>query len=1028
TSPVAGALVCLNKGAETYASGYTNSQGWVELRISPSTSGNLDYCITAQNCYPARGRIVVTGTSTAPALEYAGCRILDGDGRLDPGETIDMCVSVRNTGSASATGTTVRLQSLSPLVQILDSVSYLGTVAVGDSVESGKLRVAISDSAPRGARAEFALACSSAQGSWSPSFSLQIGESGPRYRLWSDHDVGNMILSVTSVGSIGTLGPYREGSGLKYPRNAGYGSLYFTSLACGNGPDYVVDRWYGQPTSTWNQDWRILDTLHSISPIATDQEYQATFDDNGHSAPKGLTVAQWSGSSRRMPYQDFVIISYTLTNRGNQPINGLYVGIMSDFDISNLTRNDVYSDAGRRLIYMTPASSYDPSVGIKLLNPSTAANLSAIDHSVYVQPARMMTEAVKDSFLRGAISRPNSNRSDNWSCMVSAGPFDLAPGAAQKVAFALVGGEGRAELLAHADSAQSFFDRQIPAGITYLRSIVDDAPPGGNGDGTINPGESINLPVWVVNRSDRSAHGVWGMLHAISGETLVAVTDSIRYFGHVGPGDSATTGSNGFRFSVAQACTNGYYLPLSLVCHDTLESVFTSLPPLRVGATQLVPVNIQVWDQAHGNGNGRLDPNERAEIAIGLANTGETRAEQVTVRLRSSDTRLTILDSVGFYGSIAPDSVVLNESDRFEVQVGSVQPETQLPCTLEVQGTDYHVLRTVSLEAGILTASDPIPDGPRQPAVYYAYDDCDSLYVGHPVYDWIELRNRGTRLDLGDDETRTVQLPAAFGPFYYYGQRHTAVSISSNGFVIPGASSYAQWQNSQLPSPKSPSLIAGLWDDLYPPSGRGIWYAYDSSARAFVVEWDSVPHLSNGTFERFEIVILDTTFSEPGLILNPILTQYQTASYLASSTIGIQDSTGTIGVQCLYDGQLHRGAAQVTAGRAIAYRAGLPTVGQTQTLRPANRSNLSLAGQPNPLRTAARVRFSLPSQGRVRLTIHDMTGRRIRTVLDAALEPGSHTVTWHRDDDQGRNVPSGVYAYRLETETGSLFLKAVVLD
>jgi hypothetical protein len=73
----------------------------------------------------------------------------------------------------------------------------------------------------------------------------------------------------------------------------------------------------------------------------------------------------------------------------------------------------------------------------------------------------MMTEAVKDSFLRGAISRPNSNGSRNWSCVVSAGPFDLEVGGRAFVAFAFVGGNTEQELLEHADSAQSWFDRSV---------------------------------------------------------------------------------------------------------------------------------------------------------------------------------------------------------------------------------------------------------------------------------------------------------------------------------------------------------------------------------------------------------------------------------------------------------------------------------------------------------------------------------------------------------------------------------------
>jgi hypothetical protein len=305
-------------------------------------------------------------------------------------------------------------------------------------------------------------ACTAAQGYWETYFETRIGDLPPVKRLWADHDNNDMILSVTSLGSIGTLGPYLEGSGLKYPRNAPNGDIYFTSFACGNGPDYVVDRWYGHPSSNPQADWRVVDTLHAVAPPrAGGQEYQTVIDDSAHATPKGLTVTQWSASVADPGLRDFVVITYDLKNQGTQPIDSVYAGVLSDFDINNKTSNSVHSDTLRRLTYMTYQDSNEYSAGIKLLSPLAAANLSAIDNNVYVNPSAMMTEAVKDSFLRGAISLPNSNGSRNWSCVVSAGPFDLEVGARAFVAFAFVGGNTQPEMLEHADSAQSWFDRSV---------------------------------------------------------------------------------------------------------------------------------------------------------------------------------------------------------------------------------------------------------------------------------------------------------------------------------------------------------------------------------------------------------------------------------------------------------------------------------------------------------------------------------------------------------------------------------------
>lgn len=1032
-TPIAGALVCLSKGNETYARGRTNSQGWVDLWVNPTAAGSLSLSVSAHNCYPHESAVPVRGSVNRPALVLAGVRVDDGfgNGRLDPGETADLYVKLANAGSQSATGVSARLRSWCPWLTLPDSTADYGTIAPGDTVEGEPFTVTAAAATPEGTTAEMVAACFSGQGGWEPFLTLPVGRTPQPRRLWADHDTGNMILSVTSVGSIGTLGPYGEGSGLKYPRDAGYGSLYFTSLALGNSPSYVVDRWYGQPSTTYDRDWRTVETLQAvIPPVGMDEEYQAVISDSGHAAAKGLVVTQWSGAKAAAGYRDFVIVSYSIENRGAAAVNGLYAGIFSDFDVNNTTSNRVFSDAGRRLTYMAQASSFANSAGIKLLSPRNAANLSAIDHTVYVTPAGMMTEAVKDSFLRGTISQPNSNRSANWSCVVSAGPFDLEPGQRTRVAFAIVGGSTQAAMLANADSAQSFWDNRMPLGLAWLRGVVDDAPPGGNGDGLINPGEAVNLPTWVANRADRSASGVWGVLRRTAADTLVTVTDSLRYFGRVGAGDSAFTGPDGFKFRVAASCTNRFRLPLELVCRDTLDSMFVSNPVLEVAAPQLVCAGLQCWDpRPGGNNNGRLDPGESAEVAFGLLNAGPVGCANVTALLKSTDARLVVLDSVGSWGAVAPESTVYNSSDRFRVAAAAgIPPETQIACTLFVTGTGYQVTRVVAIGVGLLTAGDPIPDGPRTPARYWAYDDVDTFYVAHPEFDWVEITGVGTRLTLLDDETRVVDLPAGFGPWRYYGQSYTQVSICSNGWLAPGPTASSSYLNSELPNSSAPMLVAANWDDLYPPSGNGIWFWHDTLGRRFVVQWDSIPYYNpRNVYEWFQVIVFDTTQAGPTGD-NDILVQYRTASGFSSSTVGLQDETKTIGIQCLFDGARHRAAAGLGPGRAILYTTDSVVTGLTDAAGGGLPKRLELAAAPNPARSRVALRLALPQDGLVRLTVHDVTGRVVRTLADSRLKAGVHVLSWDRRDDEGRSVASGIYVYRLETGSGRLSRKAVVLQ
>ncbi|MGQ9708764.1 MAG: C25 family cysteine peptidase, partial [bacterium] len=280
----------------------------------------------------------------------------------------------------------------------------------------------------------------------------------------------------------------------------------------------------------------------------------------------------------------------------------------------------------------------------------------------------------------------------------------------------------------------------------YLKSIARDST-GGNNDGIINPGESIELPVWVKNWGSVGANSVTGKLR--TADPNITITDSVRGFGNIAAGDSALTGSGGFGFSVASACTNGYRLRFSLECRDELDSVWNSTFTLRVGAPVLIYEAKAIVDSPPGgNGNGRLDPGERAQLFITIRNIGLGNGYNVAGVLRSGDSRLMVLDSCAEFGLIPRDTTKINSADPLAVSAaGTIPPETDIPCTLSLTATDgYRWTLPFKITVGEFRAIDPIPDGPRQPALYWAYDDVDSGYSQHPLFNWIEIRDIGTRL------------------------------------------------------------------------------------------------------------------------------------------------------------------------------------------------------------------------------------------------------------------------------------------
>lgn len=74
----------------------------------------------------------------------------------------------------------------------------------------------------------------------------------------------------------------------------------------------------------------------------------------------------------------------------------------------------------------------------------------------------------------------------------------------------------------------------------------------------------------------------------------------------------------------------------------------------------------------------------------------------------------------------------------------------------------------------------------------------------------------------------------------------------------------------------------------------------------------------------------------------------------------------------------------------------------------------ALSCRPNPFNPLTTIRFDLATAGAVRLAVFDVCGRRVRTLLDGSLAPGSHAVDWDGRDEDGRDMGSGVYLARLE--------------
>lgn len=91
-----------------------------------------------------------------------------------------------------------------------------------------------------------------------------------------------------------------------------------------------------------------------------------------------------------------------------------------------------------------------------------------------------------------------------------------------------------------------------------------------------------------------------------------------------------------------------------------------------------------------------------------------------------------------------------------------------------------------------------------------------------------------------------------------------------------------------------------------------------------------------------------------------------------------------------------------------------------------DRYNVSM-NYPNPFNSSTSIEFGLPRQSQVTVTVYNLLGQNIRSLVDRDESAGNYTIIWDGKDASGEPVASGVYFYRFETGDHSETKKMLLL-
>ncbi|MGH2570364.1 MAG: S8 family serine peptidase, partial [bacterium] len=353
----------------------------------------------------------------------------------------------------------------------------------------------------------------------------------------------------------------------------------------------------------------------------------------------------------------------------------------------------------------------------------------------------------------------------------------------------------------------------------------------------------------------------------------------------------------------------------------------------------------------------------------------------------------------------------------------------------------------------------------------FGYRWVDSDQGGGPDYAWVEISGVGTPLFLGDEAMGPVTL-LGFN-ISYYGNLFASIRVCSNGYIALTSNTVVA-TNAAIPTAAAPNnFFAPFWDDLNPAAGGAIYTYKDVANSRFIVQWDGVPRKATGAPQTFQAIIdNDGTWTY----------QYETVSEVNECTVGIENNVGGDGLEVAFnEPYLHDALAifftDVPLPEWLSVSPTNGTVGPLsstdlvvtfdstdlldgtylKTIRlttndtdesivdilaeltvTADATDVSLvtspgtfqlsAPRPNPFASQSTIQYAVPSPGaEVRIDVFDVSGRRVRTLVQGAIPPGRHSVTWDGRDGAGRHTSAGVYFARMEAGGFSQVQKVTLL-
>lgn len=607
------------------------------------------------------------------------------------------------------------------------------------------------------------------------------------------------------------------------------------------------------------------------------------------------------------------------------------------------------------------------------------------------------------------------------------------------------------------------------SGLDYISYEFDDSVYG-DGDGVFNPGEEVMLTITLKNAGD-TVRAVTGQLK--SPDSSVTITDSVGFYGDIFPLSLATNLLDPFQLITTRV--GQISLILDLVGSE--KDQFSEQLDFWISVT---------LNQAHWP----LDLSQSVSSSPAIIDVDGDGADEFVVG--GNDGNLYVKgvdgsDKPGFPFSTGGDIVAspsagdLDGDGRLEIVIttreGSLYVLSDSGAVMTQTATPYLILGTPVL-------SDLNSDGSLEIIVgsmdgnLHVFDHDGSQYPNFPFSVGGIIAAGVAVADLNGDHMKDIVVGTL---------NDTVYAVSSSGILLWKFPTAQQVRSApSIADIEGLKVVVGSWDrTLYILNSNGTEHArvstdeaiktspsfadldgdndpeiiFSSGKKTYVCQHDGTM-LANWPREAQSSIQSSASFSDmdnngtPEIIFGsddgdlyayeadgslmpyfPIPTE---AKIISSPAVSDLDGDGDIEIVFgNNDGiQVIDYKSEVGSNRCWNMYRGNPQrtgyygdyVGIEEKQSPTEYKVGLYQNYPNPFGEITAISYQLSNSTRFDLSIYNVMGQKVKTLVKGVNEPGLHRAHWDRTDTCGKRVSSGIYFCRLQTERVSQTRKIVLLD